>query len=313
MEKEGFEIIKLPVGKDGLVDPEEVRKNINDKTIIVSVTMADSETGTLQPISAIASIVKSFRENNGNKKLPYIHTDASQAAAYANIDVEKLGVDLMTLSAHKMRGPKGIGGLYVRRGVKLSPVIYGGGQQGGLRSGTENVPAIVGFGEAMRRNEIYKKKNSDHVKRLRDTLEKGIFKSIDKIVLNGHPIKRLPNFLNISVLDIEGESMLLELDEHGIMVNTGSACNSESLEPSYVLTALHNSYEFVHGSIRFTLGADTKSSDITHVLKLFPKIVERLRKISPLSLSINDKKTVSDPRAFVGGRTPHFLRKKSSP
>jgi cysteine desulfurase len=368
LEKEGFEIIKLPVGKDGMVNPEEVRKNINDKTIIVSVTMADSETGTLQPIKEIAKVIedvklktqssrlkiegqrlkvenindalahnassaatqderKLFRHErsdmrksvpvvvggavkHGGVTFPIFHTDASQAAAYAEINVEKLGVDLLTLSAHKLRGPKGIGALYVRRGVKLSPIIYGGGQQGSLRSGTENVPAIVGFGEAIELNEIYKKKGSVHVKKLRDALQKGIFTSIKKVVLNGHPTKRLPNFLNISILDIEGESLLLELDEHGIMINTGSACNSESLEPSYVLTALGNPYEFVHGSIRFSLGKDTTMSDVNYVLKYLPKIVERLRKISPLDLSKDERKVMSDPRAFIGNQTPHFLRKK---
>ena len=365
LEKEGFEIIKLPVGKDGVVNPEEVRKNINDKTIIVSITMADSETGTLQLIQKIAEVIEEckrqkakgksesqkekveneevtsganqeseaafgvrlarqrgiFQQENiraaeslGSRSLnnapvtvggavkrsgvtcPLFHTDASQAAAYADINVEKLGVDLLTLSAHKLRGPKGIGALYVRRGLKLSPIIYGGGQQGRLRSGTENVPAIVGFGKAMELNEIYKKKGSAHVKKLRDALQKGIFTSIKKVVLNGHTTKRLPNFLNISILDIEGESLLLELDEHGIMINTGSACNSESLEPSYVLTALGNPYEFVHGSIRFSLGKDTTMSDVNYVLKYLPKIVERLRKISPLELSPDEKKVMSDPR-----------------
>jgi cysteine desulfurase len=310
LEKEGFEVIKLPVGKDGMVSVAEVKKHLNEKTVIVSITMADSETGTLQPIQEIATLIKKFR---GERSLPYFHTDASQAAAYADINVEKMGVDLMTLSAHKLRGPKGIGGLYVKRGVRLNPIIYGGGQQGRLRSGTENVPAIVGFGLAVKLNESYKKKGSAHVAKLRDALQKGIFGSITKVVLNGHPTKRLPNFLNISILDIEGESLLLELDEHGIMINTGSACNSESLEPSYVLTALGNPYEFVHGSIRFTLGAETTMSDVKHVLKHLPKIVRRLRQISPLNLSPDERKVMSDPRAFIGGQTPHFLRKKKSP
>jgi cysteine desulfurase len=331
LEKEGFEVIKLPVGKDGMVDPAEVKKHLNDRTVIVSITMADSETGTLQPIAEIAKVIREFRGGGAGKSgsgsiggaargatipaknFPYFHTDASQAAAYADIDVEKLGVDLMTLSAHKLRGPKGIGGLYVRRGVRLNPIIYGGGQQGKLRSGTENVPAIVGFGKAMALNEAYKKKGAAHVAQLRDTLQKGIFGKIDKVVLNGHPTRRLPNFLNISILDIEGESLLLELDEHGIMINTGSACNSESLEPSYVLTALGNPYEFVHGSIRFTLGPATTASDVRHVLTHLPAIVARLRRISPLDLSPDERKVMSDPRAFVGGQTPHFLRKNKPP
>ncbi len=307
LEKEGFEIIKLPVGKNGLLDPSEVKKVLNEKTIIVSVTMADSETGTLQPIAEIGKLIRSFR---GDKTLPYFHTDASQSAAYADINVQKLGVDLLTLSAHKLGGPKGIGGLFVRHGVKLEPLIYGGGQQGRLRSGTENVPCIVGFGVAVDLNEKRKKAGMAKVKKMRNALEKGIFKSISKVVLNGHPTKRLPNFLNISILDIEGESMLLELDRHGIMINTGSACNSESLEPSYVLTALGNPYEFVHGSIRFTLGTENNMADVKYVLKHLPRIVERLRRISPLNLSIDQNKAMSDPRAFIGNQTPHFLRKK---
>lgn len=332
--KEGFEIVKLPVGKDGMVDPEEVRKALNEKTVIVSITMADSETGTLQPIREIAGVIRDWRlgivtsdklqvTSKAKKNLqlatcnlqlshPLFHTDASQAAAYADVNVEKLGVDLMTISAHKLRGPKGIGGLFVRRGVKLNPIIYGGGQQGKLRSGTENVPAIAGFGKAVELNEAYKKNGAAKTAKLRDSLQKGIFKTIDKVVLNGHPTKRLPNFLNISILDIEGESLLLELDEHGIMINTGSACNSESLEPSYVLTALGNPYEFVHGSIRFTLGPQTTMADVDHVLKYLPKIVERLRSISPLDLSTDQKKAMSDSRAFIGNQTPHFLRKKKA-
>ena len=324
LEKEGFEIIKLPVGKDGMISPDEVGKHLNGKTILVSITMADSETGTLQPIKEIAELIRKFRGENerqgggdgannsiGTKsQLPYFHTDACQAAAYADINVDKLGVDLMTLSAHKIRGPKGIGGLYVRKGLKLKPIIYGGGQQGNLRSGTENVPAIVGFGKAVELNQAYKVKGRAGTKKLRDMLQKGIFKSIDKVVLNGHKSKRLPNFLNISILDIEGESLLLELDEHGIMINTGSACNSESLEPSYVLSAMGNPYEFIHGSIRFTLGHDTREADVRYVLKCLPKIVDRLRAISPLNISMTEKKDMSDPRAFLGAKTPHFLRKK---
>jgi cysteine desulfurase len=308
LEKEGFEIIKIGVGKDSLIDIEEFKRNLNDKTAIVSFTMADSETGTLQPISEIAQIIKDFRKE---KSLPYFHTDASQASVYGEIDVTKLGVDMMTMSAHKLHGPKGIGGLFVKKGIRLTPLIYGGGHQGKLRSGTENVPAIVGFGEAIRLNEIHKKKDSKKIARLRDMLEKGIIKSIPKVIVNGNPSRRLPNFSNISILDIEGESLLLELDEHGIMINTGSACNSESLEPSYVLSAMGNPYEFVHGSIRFTLGPESDEKQVRHVISHLPKIVERLRRISPLNLNEDEKKVMSDPRAFIGGKTPHFLRKKN--
>jgi cysteine desulfurase len=310
LEAEGFEIVEVPVRADGLIDLESLKKAINGKTIVVSVTYADSETGTVQPIREISRLVSELRKKNGSRT-PYFHTDASQAAAYEELDVEKLGVDLMTLSAHKLYGPKGIGGLYVRRGTPIKPIIYGGGQQGSLRSGTENVQAIVGFGEAMRIVSKEKKKEAKQLALLRDRLEKGIFGKIPKVVLNGHPKMRLPNFLNVSVLDVEGEAMLLYLDREGIMVGTGSACNSESLEPSYILSALGNPYEYIHGSIRFTLGRYTKSADVGHVLRILPEIVTALRRVSPLNLKMNRKEMIAQPRAFVGGQTPHFLRKKS--
>jgi cysteine desulfurase len=214
----------------------------------------------------------------------------------------------MTLSAHKIYGPKGVGGLFIRRGVKINPIIYGGGQ-GPLRSGTENVPATVGFAEALCLSEKNKKTETKRLKKLRDILEKGIFKSIPKVVLNGHPTRRLPNFLNVSILDIEGEAMLLYLDELGIMVGTGSACNSQSLEPSTVLTALGNPYEYIHGSLRFTLGKENTLEDIKYVLKHLPNVVKKLRAISPLQLKMNQKETMSNPKAFIGNQTPHFLRK----
>jgi len=341
LKKEGFEIVKLPVGKDGIVDLEYLKKELDDKTILVSVTMADSETGTLQPIFEIAKIISNFKNRqisnskfsrflntkiedprfckaksgqipNGKMAKPFFHTDASQAASYLNADVQKLGVDIMTLSAHKMHGPKGSAGLYVKSGVKVNPIIFGGGQQGKLRSGTENVPAIVGFGEAFELNQKQKKSRIAKLKKLRDKLEAGIFKSIPKVILNGHSKNRLPNFLNISILDVEGEALLLYLDELGIMVNTGSACNSESLEPSYVLTAIGNPYEFVHGSIRFSLSSDNTVEEVNYVLKNLPKIVAKLRKISPLDLSLNQKESISDKKAFVGNQMPHFLRKPKS-
>jgi len=335
LEKEGFEIVKLPVQKNGLVDLKRLEKELDEKTILVSITSADSETGTIQPIAEISKLIENFRKAHpptpspregardrslssipfppgeglrGGAFLPYFHTDASQTAGYLDIKVDKLGVDLMILSAHKIYGPKGIGGLYVRRGTKLNPIIYGGGQ-GRLRSGTENVPAIVGFAEALRLSEKNKRTEIMRLKKLRDALEKGIFKSISKVVLNGHAIKRLPNFLNISILDIEGEAMLLYLDKLGIMVGTGSACNSQSLTPSTVLTALGNPYEYVHGSIRFSLGKENSMEDVKYVLKHFPDVVKKLRAISPLQLKMNQTDLISNPKAFIGNQTPHFLRK----
>jgi len=319
LKKEGFEIIELPVQKNGLVNPEELRNILDEKTILVSVMYANNEIGTIQPIAEIGRLIKNFRHKNRPHPkpytinpvgYPYFHTDAVQALQFLDCDVNKLGVDLMTISSHKLYGPKGIGGLYVRRGVNIEPIIYGGGQQRNLRSGTENVPAIVGFGEAVALAQKNKKAESARVKKLRDKLEKGIFHSIPKVVLNGHPTQRLPNFLNISILDIEGEALLLYLDERGISVNTGSACNSQSLEPSHVLSALGNPYECIHGSVRFSLGKGTTISDINYVLRKLPPIVARLRKISPLNLKLGKKEKVSEPKAFVGGQTPHFLLKK---
>ncbi|MGD0328685.1 MAG: aminotransferase class V-fold PLP-dependent enzyme [Minisyncoccia bacterium] len=281
LKKEDFEIVELPVGKNGLVNPAELAKFLDDKTVLVSVTCADSETGTIQPIAEISEIIKAFRKKN---PMPYLHTDASQAALCLDINVKKLGVDLLTLSGHKVYGPKGIGGLYVRRGIAIEPIIFGGGQQRGLRAGTENVPAIVGFGRAISLAQRYRKAESARVKKLRDRLEAGIFKTIPKVVLNGNKTRRLPNFLNVSFLDVEGEAILLYLDGKEIFVNTGSACNSESLEPSSVLMALGSPYEHVHGSIRFTLGRETTVSDINYVLRELPPIVAKLRRISPLSI-----------------------------
>ncbi|MGC9599178.1 MAG: aminotransferase class V-fold PLP-dependent enzyme [Minisyncoccia bacterium] len=316
LREEGFEIEYLRVGHNGLVKPRDLERALDEKTILVSVMYANNEIGTIQPIRELAAVIKKFRAKaarstgSKNRTLPYFHTDASQAVQYLDINANRLGIDLMTLSGHKLYGPKGIGGLYVRRGVRIRPVIYGGGQQDRLRSGTENIPAIVGFGEAVALAQKHRKTESARVKKLRDTLQKGIFEAIPKVVLNGHPTKRLPNFLNISILDIEGEALLLYLDELGIAVNTGSACNSESLEPSYVLTALGNPYEYIHGSVRFTLGKGTTIVAVNYILKHMPRIVTKLRKISPLDLKMGQKEAMSQPRAFVGGQTPHFLRKK---
>ena len=301
LEKEGFEIVRLPVLKNGLVDLDVFKKELDERTILISITMADSETGTIQPIAKISKIITKYKKNPRATlgQFPYFHTDASQATKYLNINVDKLGVDMMTLSAHKIYGPKGIGGLYVRRGTKINPIIYGGGQQNSLRSGTENVPGIIGFAKALSLNEKNKKKEFVRIKKLRDALEKGIFSphrrvaeeaTISKVILNSHPTKRLPNFLNISILDVEGEAMLLYLDELGIMVSTGSACNSQNLEPSYILAALGNSYEHIHGSLRFTLGKGNTMTDVKYVLKHLPIVVKKLRSISSLDLSLNQKK-----------------------
>jgi cysteine desulfurase len=304
---EGFEIVYLFAEKNGLINPRKLSKVLDKNTILVSITYADSETGTVQDIKKLAEIVKKIRTKNGT---PYFHTDASQAAVYLDIDVKKLGVDLMTLSAHKIYGPKGIGCLFVKKGIGIQPLIVGGGQQNKLRAGTENVPGIVGFATAIDIADTEKRKECTRIRKLRDELEKNIIKNIKKVVLNGHKTKRLPNFLNISVLDIEGEAAMLYLDEKGIFVSTGSACNSQSLEPSYILTALGRPYEHIHGSIRFSLGRYSGPDCIKYVSENFPDIVERLRRMSPINVNMTSKKEMSQPKAFVGGQKPHFLRKK---
>ena len=307
--EEDFDIVKLGVDKTGLVDPADIAKLLDSKTILVSVIYADNETGTIQPIREIAKVIKKFRAKN-NSALPYFHTDASQAAQYCDVNVEKLGVDLMTVSSHKLYGPKGIGGLYIRKGVKIKPLIFGGGQQNNMRSGTENVPSIVGFAEALALAEKNKNKECIRVEKMRKELEREIFKLIPKVVLNGHPQKRLPNFLNVSVLDIEGEAALLYLDQKGICASTGSACDSQTLEPSHVILALGRPYEYAHGSLRFTLGKYTTRKSVQYLLKHLPPIVKKLRQISPVDLKIGKEKEMSLPRAFTGGQTPHFLKRR---
>lgn len=304
LQAEGFEVKHLKVLSNGLVDLTELKKELatKEKTILVSVGYTDSETGTIQPIKEITRLAKTAGA--------YFHTDASQSAGYLDLDVKKLGVDLLTLSSHKIYGPKGVAGLFVRRGVAIQPIIYGGGQEGGLRSGTENVPGVVGFGKAVELSEKRKKSEGVRIKKLRDRLEKEIFKKIPRVILNGHPRERLPNFLNVSFLDIEGESLLLSLDDKGIMVSTGSACNAHDLNPSHVLLALGRPYEQVHGSIRFTLGRGTTEATIKYVMKHLPEAVARLRKISPMNLFAGQKQTIALPKAFVGGREPHFVKKQ---
>ena len=274
LEKMGFEVTYLPVSKDGLVDPEDVKKSIKDKTILISIMHASNEIGTIQPIKEIGKIAR-------EKKI-YFHSDAVQTFGHIHINVDELNVDLLSVSAHKLCGPKGIGVLYVRKGTKIVSFIHGGGQERKRRASTENVPAIVGFGKAV---EIAKKTMDEEVKKLvilRDKLIKGILEKIDNVYLNGHPERRLPNNVNVSVESIEGESMLLSLDMEGIAASTGSACTSASLEASHVLLALGLSHELAHGSLRFTLGRYTEEEDINKVLEILPKIVKKLRSISPL-------------------------------
>ncbi|MFC2057191.1 cysteine desulfurase NifS [Chloroflexota bacterium] len=274
LEKRGFSVTYLPVDENGLVVPDDVRRAITDKTILVSVMHANNEMGTIEPIAEIAGISKEAGI--------YFHTDAVQTVGHIPVDVNELRVDLLSMSAHKLCGPKGIGALYIRKGTKLTPLMHGGEQERSRRASTENVPGIVGFGKAVEFAQREMSKEIERLTGLRDWLISGLLERIDHICLNGHPTMRLPNNVNISVDYVEGESMLLNLDLEGICVSTGSACSSSSLEPSHVLLAMGLSHEQAHGSLRLSLGKWTIEDEIRRVLDVLPGIVARLRAMSPL-------------------------------
>ncbi len=273
LEKHGFEVTYLPVDEYGLINLDDFKKAITDKTILVSVMFANNEIGTIEPIAEVGKICKD--------KGIYFHTDAVQAVGNVPINVKEMNIDLLSLSAHKFYGPKGVGALYIKKGVKINPLIHGGGQEGGRRAGTENVPGIVGLGKAI---ELAGESMDSHIERLtklRDKLIGGIMK-IPYSKLNGHPVKRLPGNVNVCFRFIEGESMLLLLDGMGVCGSSGSACSSGSLDPSHVLLAIGLPPEIAHGSLRLTLGDFTTEEDVDYVLGLLPKFVKRLRDMSPL-------------------------------
>ena len=275
LEKRGAEVTYLPVDKDGLVQVLELKKALKPNTVLVSIMYANNEIGTIQPIQEISEAIKKT-----NPKILF-HTDAVQAANFLDCDVKKLGVDLLTLSAHKIYGPKGVGALYAKKGTLINPVIYGGGHERGLRSGTENVAGIVGLGQAIKeiQNPNYKIQNI-RIRQFRDKLIKNILKNIEGSRLNGSLTQRLPNNVNVSFEGAEGEAIVIALDQKGVATSTGSACSSGSLEPSHVLMALGLSEETAHGSLRLTLGRTNTLKDIEKVLKVLPFIIQKLRKIS---------------------------------
>jgi len=273
LESQGFEITRLKVDKYGLVSPDDIRKAIKKETILVSIMHANNEIGTIEPIEEIGKICQ--------EKGVYFHTDAAQSFGKILIDVNKMNIDLLTASSHKMYGPKGAAALFIRKGTKIEPLIHGGGHESGLRSSTVNVAAIVGFAEAARICEREMKKEAQREIKLRDKLINGVLKKIEGSHLNGEPKKRLPNNINFSFPGIEGESLIMQLDFLGIAASTGSACSSEKLEPSHVLLAIGLKPEQAHGSLRLSLGRWTKEKDIDYVLEVLPKVVKRLREISP--------------------------------
>lgn len=284
LEKDGWRVSYIKVDRQGIVDLKELEAAMTKETVLVSVMYANNEIGTIEPIQEIAKIIRKKREEFGTKT-PYFHTDACQAAGVLEMNVAKLGVDLLTFNGSKIYGPKGIGALYVKTGTPLSPILYGGGQERGLRSGTENVPAIIGLGEALTLAHEGKEKENARLIKLRDYLIKNLLK-IPKTILNGHPESRLPNNVNISFMDIEGEAMVLYLDSYGIYASTGSACQSATLEPSHVIRAIGLPYEAAHGSLRLTLGHRTTKADLDYLLKVLPEIVKKLRAISPVKLNL---------------------------
>jgi cysteine desulfurase len=274
LEKRGFWVTYLPVDEYGVIDAGTVKKAITDKTILISIMHANNEIGTIEPIAEIAQIA---RETG-----VYFHIDAVQTVGHIPINVKELGVDLLSMSAHKLYGPKGIGALYIRRGTKLVPFMHGGGQERKRRASTENVPGIIGFGKAV---EIARQEMNEEAERLtylRDKLANGLLEQIDHTRLNGHPTMRLPNNVNLSIDYVEGESIALSLDLEGICASTGSACSSSSLEPSHVLLSLGYPPEQAHGSLRFSLGKWTTEEEIERVLDILPIIVAKLRAMSPL-------------------------------
>ncbi len=274
LEKEGFKVTYLPVDGRGFVDPEQVREAVTPATILVSVMHANNEVGTVQPLAEISAVCREAGI--------YLHSDAVQTMGALDVDVDRLGVDMLSISAHKLYGPKGTGCLYVRRGVNIEGIMLGGGQERGMRSGTENVAGIVGLGKAMELAAREWRERSEQVRPLRDRLIEGILVRIPYSELNGGREKRLPNNVNVRFRFIEGEAICLKLDLLGVAASTGSACSSVSGEASHVLLALGVPQEEAHGSLRLTLGRENTAEDVDYVLEKLPGVVEELRAMSPL-------------------------------
>lgn len=274
LERQGFDVTYLDVGEDGMVEPDELKNAIRPETILISVMFANNEIGTIQPIKEIGKIAKEHGI--------LFHTDAVQAFGQIPIKVDEFGIDMLSASGHKLNGPKGIGFLYIRKGVKIRSFIHGGAQERKRRAGTENVPGIIGLGTAAARAERTMEERSERESALRDYLIRRVMKEIPYTKLNGHETMRLPNNANFSFRFVEGESLLLNLDMKGICASSGSACTSGSLDPSHVLLAIGLPHEIAHGSLRLTLGEDTTKDEIDYVVGVLKETVKRLREMSPL-------------------------------
>jgi cysteine desulfurase len=274
LEKEGLKVDYAPVDEYGTVDLNFIKGTVNDGTILVSVMHSNNEVGTIQPIEEIVKIARQYSA--------VCHTDAVASASKVSVDVAALGVDLLTISSHKLHGPKGVGALYIKKGTKISPILHGGHHEKGMRAGTENLPGIVGFGKACELLHPTWKEEAAAMLKMRDYLEQKIFERIPAVRRNGHPQKRLPNTLNISIGYIEGESLLLALDLEGIAVSSGSACSAGAAEPSHVLKAMRVPSEFINSPLRFSLGRENTKEEIDFVVDSLVQTAERLRKLSPV-------------------------------
>lgn len=273
LEKRGYKLTVLPVDKYGMVSPAQLEEALGDDTCLVSIMHANNEVGTIQPIKELAAIAR--------QRGALFHTDAVQSVGNIPVDLEELGVDLLTASAHKLYGPKGVGLLYVKKGLRLANITYGGAQEKSLRAGTENAAGIIGFARALELAVAEQPETNCRLIGLRDKLIRGLT-ALPEVCLNGHPQLRLPGNVNVSIKRVEGESLILSLDMAGIAVSSGSACTSGSLEPSHVLMAMGLDHQAAHGSLRLTLGKFTEAEDIDYVLQVMPGIVDRLRQMSPV-------------------------------
>jgi cysteine desulfurase len=275
LSNQGFEVSYLPVNEYGIVDTETLERAITDNTILVSVMYANGEIGTIEPIQTIGEIAHS--------KGIFLHVDAVAAASQVPIDVQAEHIDLLSLSSNDLYGPRGVGALYIKSGIRVQPILHGGGQERGLRSGTENLPGIVGIGKAAEIAKTEMETESTRLTKLRDQFIEVVLDRVPESYLNGHPTKRLPNNVNVRFSYIEGESLILSLDMEGVACSSGSACTSKTLQPSHVLLATGLKHEEAHGSLLFTLGTQNTEDDVTAVVELLPGIVKRLRTMSPLT------------------------------
>lgn len=291
LESEGFRVTYLPVSKAGLLSLDDLRRAIDDETILISIMLANNETGTIQPVEEVAGIVNEARARGMNHI--HLHTDAVQAVGKIPVDVEQLGVDLLSISAHKFHGPKGIGALYIRRGTRLGKLLHGGQHERDRRAGTENVPGIVGFGKAAELAKAQLSERSSGMRELRDYLESRVTSKIPRVRVNGDVDHRVPNISNMSFEGVDGESLLISMDLKGIAVSTGSACASGSLEPSHVLQALGLTREQVRGSLRFSLGAYTTREELNYAVSVLSESVARIREMSPA-----DESDIAHPAHF---------------